>query len=219
MKATGFPCSPAAVNGVTTYATAVTSTNPPSTRRIGSRPRHIANTPTASIPARVSGQSVPNDSCRPGGTSAPHVGVVPVVEHREVGPQMEVAHGSGQRDRAHRADVGDRVADRDQVSGVPVAAAAEHHGIPHGAAVRRRVVRDAITTTPTVSAATGARNESLVPAARPAAIPATSERAGLDRASADRRPGGPASAGREIARHVCRRFARGAAAGPSPSGG
>ena len=57
---------------------------------------------------------------------------------------------------------------------------------------RRRVVRGAITITATVRAATGARNDSFVPAANPAAIPATASAAGAIAARAGRAlPPGP----------------------------
>ena len=55
---------------------------------------------------------------------------MPVVNDREVGPQLEVADGSRQGDRADRADVGDRVADRNQVADVPVTAGGQHRNSP-----------------------------------------------------------------------------------------
>ena len=69
----------------------------------------------------------------------PHLRVVPVVDDSEVRPQLEVANRGRQRDRAQRADVGDRVADRDQVADVPVAARGQHRDAPQrrGAQARR----------------------------------------------------------------------------------
>ena len=66
------PCTPAAVSGVKTYATAVTITNAPSARRIGSPPRQIAYTATPSIPRSVAGHRVPNDSWSPGANQFVH---------------------------------------------------------------------------------------------------------------------------------------------------
>ena len=60
------------------------------------------------------------------------------------------------------------------------------------AALRRRVVRGAITITATVRAATGARNESLVPAASPAAIPAMASGAAGNPPAGDARGSGVA---------------------------
>ena len=50
----------------------------------------------------------------------------------EIGPKLEVASRGRQRDGAERANVGDRVADRDQVARVPVAARGQHRDPPKG---------------------------------------------------------------------------------------
>ncbi len=69
-------------------------------------------------------------------------------------------------------------------------------GRPKTAVERRRSPRLTMKITASVRSATGARNESLVPAARPAAAPAKIERAGADRATR------PARAARPLTRRA-----------------
>src|SRR4051795_1803896 len=56
----------------------------------------------------------------------PHAGVVPVMDDGVVRPQLEVPDRRRERDRPDVPDIGNRVADGDEVPQVPVAAGDEH---------------------------------------------------------------------------------------------
>ena len=102
-----------------------------------------------------------------------HIDITEIVRDGKPGPQVKPALRRRQVDRPDRADIRDRIPGRDRIPRKPVsstqAATAASTAAPPELASPRR----ARTSTPSVSAATGARNESFIPTANPAASPAT----------------------------------------------